>query len=78
GSYEDALAKAEEATAGFQQAGNQKMQSEAMSAKIDIYLKLQRRPEARAAAQEAVALFKAVNARAPVMPRAPANFCGHA
>eukprot|EP00437_Effrenium_voratum_P057417 CAMPEP_0181523748 /NCGR_PEP_ID=MMETSP1110-20121109/68061_1 /TAXON_ID=174948 /ORGANISM="Symbiodinium sp., Strain CCMP421" /LENGTH=482 /DNA_ID=CAMNT_0023654429 /DNA_START=46 /DNA_END=1493 /DNA_ORIENTATION=+ len=61
GSYEDALAKAEEATAGFQQAGNQKMQSEAMSAKIDIYLKLQRRPEARAAAQEAVALFKAVN-----------------
>ncbi|CAE7248043.1 unnamed protein product [Symbiodinium pilosum] len=37
------------------------MQSQAMSTKIDIYLKQQKRPEARAVAAEAAALFKTVN-----------------
>jgi len=61
GNFDEALAKAEAAISAFEQAGNQEMQSEAMSTKIDIYLQQQKRPEARATALEAVGLFKAVN-----------------
>lgn len=61
GKFDEALGNAETAIAAFEKAGNRPMQSEAMSAKIDVYLQQQKRPEARATALEAVGLFKAMN-----------------
>eukprot|EP00441_Pelagodinium_beii_P045901 CAMPEP_0197623706 /NCGR_PEP_ID=MMETSP1338-20131121/3664_1 /TAXON_ID=43686 ORGANISM="Pelagodinium beii, Strain RCC1491" /NCGR_SAMPLE_ID=MMETSP1338 /ASSEMBLY_ACC=CAM_ASM_000754 /LENGTH=486 /DNA_ID=CAMNT_0043193765 /DNA_START=37 /DNA_END=1494 /DNA_ORIENTATION=+ len=61
GKYDDALERVESAITRFQTSGNREMLGQAMRTKVDIYLQVRGRPEARAFASEAAAVFRQSN-----------------